>query len=195
MRSGTYERLECLYQRYKGYISTRELLGEGFTNRQIAFLTEETYLEKVCHGHYWMLQCGYRKPFDYKCIEVCLSNPRAVISLESACYYQGITGTEPKALTVATQRTDRSAMKMNFPLERHYFSDGNFRTGIERVRTELGSYNIYNAERSLCDLIRLERRDADDKIIMEVFDFIKARKERYGRISKYAELLGVKNLP
>lgn len=60
MRVTTYDRLEDLYGKYGGYISTGELLGEGFSNRQIAALIEENYLEKVCHGCYWMLQCGQK---------------------------------------------------------------------------------------------------------------------------------------
>ena len=89
MRTSTYYRLTNLYKIYKGYVSTKGLMEEGLSNRQIAALTEEDYLEKVCHGCYWMKQCGYEKPDDYKCIEVCLSNPRAVIAMGSACYYQG----------------------------------------------------------------------------------------------------------
>lgn len=194
MRSATYYKLEHLYERYRGYISTRDLLKEGFTNRQIAFLTDEAYLEKVCHGYYWMLRCGHGKPFDYKCIEVCLSNPRAVISMESACYYQGFMRTEPPILSVATERTDRSAIKMKFPVERHYFSGNNFRIGIERTLTEFGAYNIYNAERSVCDILRLERGDMDSPIIVEIFDAIKGRKEQSKRMREYAKLLKVKGL-
>lgn len=194
MRSTTYNKLEHLYKRAKGYVSTQELMQEGFTNRQIALLIDEDYLEKVCHGYYWMMRCGCKKPFDYKCIEVCLSNPRAVISLESACYYQRIIETEPEAIAVATERTDRSAMKMKFPVERHYFSGNNFNIGIERVRTLHGDYNIYNVERSLCDILRLERKDVNNKAVIEIIDVVKARKEQAERLLKYAELLGVKRL-
>lgn len=192
MRDATYDKLEHLYRRFKGYISTQELMREGFTNRQIALLTKEGYLERVCHGYYWMLHGGYKKPFDYKCIEVALSNPRAVISMESACYYRKMIKTEPKALTVATERTDRSAMKMMFPLERHYFSCSNFQVGIEKVQTEFGNYNIYNVERSLCDMLRLERRNTDNRIMMEIIDSIKTQKEQSELIMKYAKLLRIK---
>ncbi|MCI8454979.1 MAG: type IV toxin-antitoxin system AbiEi family antitoxin domain-containing protein [Lachnospiraceae bacterium] len=194
MRNTTYDKLEHLYQKFRGYISTQKLIEEGFTNRQIAFLVNEDYLEKVCHGYYWMMRCEYEKPFDYKCIEVCLSNPRAVISMESACYYQKMIKTEPEVLTVATERTDRSAMKMKFPVERHYFSSSNFEIGVERVRTELGNYNIYNIERSLCDMIRFERKAADYNVVTEIFDSVKAQEERSERIMRYAKLLKIKNL-
>ena len=96
MRANTYGKMNHLYKKYRGYTSTRGLTEEGLTNRQISVLAEEGYLERVCHGHYWMLQCGYEKPYDYKCIEACLSNPRAVISMKSACFYQGMTEQEPE---------------------------------------------------------------------------------------------------
>ncbi|MDE5778604.1 MAG: type IV toxin-antitoxin system AbiEi family antitoxin domain-containing protein [Lachnospiraceae bacterium] len=184
MRITTYYRLEDLYKKYRGYISTKELLEEGFSNRQIATLTEENYLEKVCHGYYWMLQCGYEKPYDYKCIEVCLSDPRAVIAMKSACYYQGFIKSEPDILIVATERTDRSVINMKFPVERHYFSGGNFQYGMKRVETEFGSYNIYNIERSFCDMVRL-----NDEFMIEISNQLKVGTEQYERLLGYAERL------
>ena len=46
-------------------------------------------------------------------------------------------------------------MKMNFMVQRHYFSKGNFNVGIRKKETEFGRYNIYDIERSVCDLYRL----------------------------------------
>lgn len=191
MRITTYCKLENLYKKYKGYISTKELLSEGFSNRQVANLTEECFLEKVCHGYYWMIQCGYKKPEDYKCIEVCLGSPRAVIAMESACYYQGIIKTEPEVLTVATERTDRSVIKMNFAVKRHYFSDSNFRHGIKRVNTEFGGYNIYNIERSFYDIVRINDKTLDDEFIIEISDQVKTRQNQYERMMKYAEMFKI----
>ena len=62
MRNNTYIRWETIYKKMKGYIGTRKLLEEGFSNRQIAVLKEEGYLEKICHGFYWINGSGYDKP-------------------------------------------------------------------------------------------------------------------------------------
>ena len=172
MRVATYYKLEDLYGKYGGYISTRELLGEGFSNRQIAALKEENYLEKVCHGCYWML-----------------SDPKAVIAMKSACYYQGLMESEPDVLAVATERTDRSMIKMKFPVERHYFSSSHFQIGIKKIVTDFGKYNIYNIERSFCDMVRLK-----DEAVIEVFNHIKAHTAQYERILRYSEMLKGKNM-
>lgn len=190
MRSNTYLKLESIYKKYRGYVGTKELIEEGFSNRQIAALSEERYLEKICYGHYWLTGGQYAKPKDYKCIEVCLSNPRAVVCMDSAIYYQGGMEKEPQFLSVATERTDRSLLKMNFLIKRHYFSVNNFSTGIIKRDTEFGCYNIYDVERSICDMLRLEQ-----DVEIEIIDHVKGNKQQYERILKYAELLKVKQLP
>lgn len=186
MRDSTYARLSGLYEKYCGYISTNDLLEEGFSNRQIAVFMQERYLEKICHGYYWLLRAGREKPLDHKCIEVCLSDPKAVICLDSALYYQDIIEQEPQALCVATERTDRSTIKMNFPVERHYFSERSFGVGQREVRTDYGLYRIFDVERTICDVMRL---GMGKEVEIHYSDY---NSRSYDRLMKYAELLRVK---
>lgn len=188
MRTNTYIRFENVCKKIKGYVGTKELLQEGYSNRQIAVLTEEGYLEKICHGYYWIKQREYRKPKDYKCIEACLSAPRAVICMKSALYYQDVIEEEPKCLSVATERTDRSLLKVEFPVKRHYFSEKIFGIGVEKRKTEFGCYNIYDIERSICDVIRLQ----SDTI--EIVYEMSKNERQYERLLRYAELLNIKKL-
>ena len=189
MRRNTYLKIESLYKKYRGYISTKDLLAEEFSNRQISVLVEEGYLEKICYGYYWIAGKQCSKPLDYKCIEICLSNPRAVICMDSALYYQGVLPVEPDYLAVATERTDRSKMNMDFMIQRHYFSVHNFNVGIRKRETEFGIYNIYDIERSICDLYRLK---GEIGIEVELVNNIKSNEHLYNRLLKYAELLQIK---
>ena len=54
MREKTYRRLEGLSRIRGGYLSTKELLTAGLTNRQIAALTRENRLQKISHGVYYL---------------------------------------------------------------------------------------------------------------------------------------------
>lgn len=182
MRDNTYMKLEAIYKKIKGYVGTKKLLDEGFSNRQIAALTKEGYLEKICYGFYWLNGRGDDKPVDYKCIEVCLSAPQAVVCMDSALYYQRLIEAEPECLSVATARTDRRMLNMNFPVDRHYFSDSNFEIGLKKVETEFGCYSIYDIERSVCDIIRLESRD------------IPSVDYQRKRLLQYAKILNVKEI-
>lgn len=187
MRNNTYIQFEIVSKKYIGYIGTKKLLENGFSNRQISILEKEGYLEKVCHGYYWLTGGKYKKPFDYKCIEVSLSDPRGVICMESALFYQGILKQEPEKLSVATERIDRSLLKMNYPIDRHYFSGNNFQIGLKKKKTKFGKYNIYDIERSICDIQRLNK-----SIDMELINEVGKEVQRYKRMLKYAEQLNVK---
>lgn len=189
MRENTYIKIEMLYRKYRGYVETKALMAEGFSNRQISALVNEGYLQKVCYGHYWLAGKQCKKPLDYKCIEVSLSNPGAVICMNSALYYQGVLSVEPDYLSVATERTDRSTMKTNFMIQRHYFSNRNFNIGIRKKETEFGRYNIYDIERSVCDLYRL---GGETEIEVEIVKNIKENQYSYNRLLKYADILQIR---
>ena len=118
-----------------------------------------------------------------------VSYPDAVFCMNSALYYQGVLSAEPDYLSVATERTDRSMMKMDFMIQRHYFSNRNFNIGIRKQETEFGTYNIYDIERSVCDLYRLE---GETEIEVGIVKNIKENKYLYNRLLKYAEVLQIK---
>lgn len=183
MRSITYEKLSV----YSGYIGTKKLLNDGLTNRQIAQFTEEGLLEKICHGHYWVKKANCEKPIEYKAIEVCLSDPKAVICADSACFYLGLIHTEPGIVSVATSRNDRSAIKMKFPVKRHYFSQSNFFALCYKVSSEFGNYNVFDVEKSVCDCIRF--REGIDEYIFELIidNYRKQEDQQKSRLQEYAK--------
>lgn len=191
----TYIKCYQLSQKYDGYINTSELLKEGLTNRQISEFVANGMLEKVCHGIYWFSCADYVKPDDYKAIEICRSNPRAVICADSACFYQGLIDVEPSAVSVATRRDDRSKIAMKFPVTRHYYSGSSFSEHQKAINTEFGQYMVYDIERSVCDCIRF-RDTIDDDIFCLVIERYKESDEHdkaIGRMVHYAKKLHMVN--
>ena len=69
--------MKHIADKYKGYIDTEDLMKEGLTNRQIGLLTAEGKLEKVAHGHYWIISPKFSKPEDYKAVEVARVNRKS----------------------------------------------------------------------------------------------------------------------
>ncbi len=173
MRQKIYDRVACIADNTKNYILTKDLLREGITNRQIANLQKEGFLEKIVNGIFWYMGNGKEKPRDYKAIEIGKVNPHAVICAETSCYLQGLIDTEPDVFTVATRRTDRQGMNMPFATRRHYFADSCFDDNIITVETEYGSYRIYDLERSVCDCIRFK-----DEMQPEIYEMIIANHKK-----------------
>ena len=180
-----------LTEKYKGYIDTEDLMKEGLTNRQIGLLTAEEKLEKIAHGHYWVNSDAYGKPEDYKAVEVARVNENAVICADSAWYYMGLIDVEPQVLSIATKRSDRHKMKMNFEVSRHYFSEQAFEDEKHVFDTKYGSYNVYGIDRSVCDCIRF-REDIDKDIFELVIEnYRKYDKKNEERLMAYAKAMRI----
>lgn len=189
----TVIKIERLSRKYKGYISTEELLREGITNRQIGVFVEIEILERVCHGYYWFNCSVLVKPPDYKALEVCFSDPEAVICADSACFYLGLIDVEPVRLSAATRRSDRRRLHMNFPVSRHYYSERLFPAYQTETETEFGTYRIYDIERSVCDCIRF-REDLEADIFAYVLECYKKRNPAGDKLLEYAKNLRLLNL-
>lgn len=191
MREKTYRRLEGLSRIRGGYLSTKELLEAGLTNRQIAALTREKRLQKISHGVYYLEKEGLEKPFDHKALEMAMVNERAVVCAQSACWLHGLFREEPERFTMATRRDDRHKMSLPFSTTRHYFAVDSFEQGAETVNTPFGSYQIYDMERSLCDCIRFRRELTDARCGELVENYKNSPKKDLERLRVYAAALRV----
>ncbi|MDD3362761.1 MAG: type IV toxin-antitoxin system AbiEi family antitoxin domain-containing protein [Hespellia sp.] len=189
MRENTYKKLDNLKNSNNGYVDTAALIELGYTNRQILALVKEGRLEKVSYGYYWVVDSRYQKPYDYKAVEVGLVNPGAVICGMSACYFHGLIPNEPKELSVATKRSDRHKIQMNFEVKRYFFSDHLFEEGVSVIKTMQGNYRIYDAERSVCDCIRLKKNISEESFYVLIENYKKQTDTDITRLWKYAELL------
>lgn len=156
MLKRTYDKVNALFEEAGGYLPTKALLANRVTTIQIRSMLEEGKIERVSHGNYWNLMSGRKKPKNYKMLEACMTNPKAVICALSACYFHGLIDEEPDKLYIATARTDRGGMKLTFPVSRHYFSVRAFQDDIIEKKTPSGIIRVYGLDQSVCDCIRLE---------------------------------------
>lgn len=187
MLKRTYDKVNKLFDEGHGYLPTRKLLDNKITTIQIRTMLEEGKIEKVSHGNYWNLMSGKKKPKHYKMLEACMTNHRAIICALSACYYHGLIDEEPDKLYIATARTDRGGMRLNFPVSRHYFSTLSFEEDMVSAKTGGGSIRVYDVDRSVCDCIRLEKEIGKEKVEMVVERYKKYKRRKPERLLAYAD--------
>lgn len=191
MLLSTYQRVIDLFKSGNGYRNASELKEAKITTVQIKELVNKGIVERVSHGHYWLVDEKKGKPANYQMIEACRVNPRAVICADSACYYHGLIDVEPKKLSIATLKTDRSRMKLNFPVSRHYYSDLAFEQDMKVVETPYGVIRVYDIERSVCDAIRF-RADVGEEMLHLIIDrFLNRDSNQMDRLLAYADAMRV----
>lgn len=191
MLLNTYEKVTKLFRDGNGYRNAAQLKEAKVTTVQIKELVEKGIIERVSHGHYWLIDEEKGKPENYQMIEACMVNPRAVICADSACYYHGLIDKKPEKLSVATLKTDRSKMQLNFPVTRHYYSDLAFEQDLETVETPYGTLRIYALERSVCDTIRFREDIGSEAVECIVHNYMKQRNRQMERLLAYADAMRV----
>lgn len=183
----TFEKISELFEASYGYLTTGELKSEKITTVQINELVKSGHVERITHGVYWWVDKKNGKPENYKMIETAKANKNVIVCMESALYFYGITEDEPAALSVATSRTDRSAMKMNFNVSRHYFPENLFNKYYRTISTKYGDFKIYSPDRSLCDYIRINRGNPNNGIEKIISAYSSYDAKNISELMKYAE--------
>ena len=194
MLQKTYSKIQKLFRESYGYLRTSELLQQGVTTLQIRQLVEAGSVEKISHGIYWWLDDGREKPELSRYIEVEMADRKSVICMESALYLAGLLKKEPKMLSVATSRTDRSRIHMNYPIKRRYFSEPSINDYVETLDTPCGPVRYYSVDRSVVDCIRLrsELEDGALEKIMKKYNSLKTRD--VDAFLAYAETMGLQRV-
>ena len=191
MLKRTYDRIYSLFEKAGGYLPTRTLIENRVSTIHIKEMLEYGDIEKVSHGNYWGTFLNIKKPKEYKYIEACMANKKAVICGPSACYYHGLLKKEPDTLFVATRRTDRGGMKLGFPVSRHYFSEHGYQDDIVTFTKNNTEIKIYGIDRSVVDSIRF--RDCfDGDILDEILRaYRKSSKKDLKKCYEYADSMRV----
>ena len=189
MLLNTYEKVTKLFRDGNGYRNAAQLKDAKVTTVQIKELVNKGILERVSHGHYWLIDEEKGKPENFEMLEACMVNPRAVICADSACYYHGLVEKAPEKLSVATLKTDRSKMQLNFPVTRHYYSDLAFEQDMEVVDTPYGQIRIYALERSVCDTIRFRADIGVEMVEHIVRNYMKRENRQMERLLAYADAM------
>lgn len=191
MLLNTYEKVTELFEGGNGYMSASRLRAAKITTVQIKELVEKGVIEKISHGYYWLVPKDRKKVENYEMLEACLVNHRAVICADSACYFHGLITKKPEKLSVATLKTDRSKMQLNFPIARHYFSDLAFGQDMEEVEIAGSKIHVYSLARSVCDTIRFREDIGKETVDKIVKNFMKRENKELDRLLAYADAMRV----
>lgn len=187
----TYEKITELFAQNNGYLCFDDLRKEKITITQMNELVNKGILQRFSRGWYWYQGEGAQKPENYRMIEICKVNPKAVVCADSACYYWGLLKKDPERLSFATRRTDRSGMEVIFPVSRHYFSDYAYTLDRKEVDTPYGRFSIYDMDKSVCDCIRFREELGDEVVTEVVAEYTRRQNRQVDRMLAYADQMRV----
>ncbi len=129
-----------------GYISTSELLGLGINKPMIKKYMDKGLIRKVAHGLY--IDSNLLSDDEYIFQR---RYPEAIFSYNTALYFLNLSNRAPHKVEITLSNKKR--IKCDY--EVHYVSDKYYDIGIIEIESIFGNpIKVYNAERSICDMLR-----------------------------------------
>jgi len=173
-----------------GYARMSELRNIGFQTRDIAKLCEQGSLEKVKAGLYKLSSSDVTSGY----VDVSKAIPEAVIAVASALSFHELTTFNPSKVHIAIPH-DAKPKEINFPpVEVYYFRKAQYEPGIEQVQIQGHSVNVYNREKTVCDMFRYRNKLGEDIALEGLQNYLNRSDSNLNELSKYMRICRVKTV-
>lgn len=185
-----YDRAHKIFEDGNGYARTRELTAGGVHTSQIRELQDEGYIYEIKRGLYqWS---DYIIESNQELVEVSKIVPNGVICLLSALSYHGLTTHQPRENYVAIHRdATRHTLPDYPPIRLFYFSDSQYRVGITETTLSGHQVKIYDAEKTLCDVVRYRNKIGQDIVRESLKEYFDQPNVNVEKLMDYARKTGV----
>ena len=170
-----------------GIVTTTMVMEAGFSRGNIKYLCDQGYLEKSDRGVYIIPEVWDDEMYN-------LQNrfKKGIYSHETALFLLDLTDRTPNRYHMTFPTTYNLSNPKQMNIECSQCKKDYYELGVIKKTTPLGNdVFVYNAERTLCDLLRVHHH-VDIQLVSEAFKRYMARKNRnIPLLSEYAKVFKV----
>lgn len=183
-----YSKIKDIFQNNGGYITHRQLDENNIPSWFLTDFVRKENLQKIDKGFYadgnWM-QDDFLV-FQYK-------YPKYVYSYESALFLLEMTDNLPANFEVTGPKNYRPFSPKDSDTVIHTdSSDETYNLGITEIKTNLGNtVRTYNAEKTICDLIKKQDHIDSETFIKALRGYSKRKDKDTNRLMEYAAAMGI----
>lgn len=146
--------IETLIEESGGVFRTTEAQRAGISRTTLTNYTRAGLLERVAHGVYATKDALVDDLYVKQ-----LRSPRLVFSHETALWLNALSDRDPLSVSITVQTGAPLGERLREECVCHYTKPEYMELGLSKAKTMYGNYvRCYNAERTICDLIRGEKR-------------------------------------
>ena len=184
------EKLYSLLQKNNGFLKTSDAMSVGVSRTVLGDFVQKHGLERVAHGLYmspviwedaiYIIQVRY---------------PEAVFSHETALHLLNLANREPAPYSVTLKAGANTVGLTKKGVKVYKVKKELFDEGIVEVNSPSGhKVRAYNAERTICDLLR-SRRNIEIQIIQEaVKEYVRLKDKNIPLLMRYAKAFSVEKI-
>jgi len=178
----------------RGYARMKELKQAGFHPRKIKQALEQGKIEKIKPGLYRLSDMYGIGEFSQSFIDVCTSMQKGIICLISALEFHQLSTINPSEVYVALPNSDKQNSIKYPPVKVFYFRKRFYELGIELKITKAGTFKIYNAEKTICDMFRYRNKLGEDLTLEGLKNYLKRKDANLVKLREYAIKCQVKTV-
>lgn len=184
------ETLKALLEQSDGVLFARDIAKAGVPNIYLAEFVKEGRLERVEHGVYITPDVLEDRMFI---LQSCKN--RIIYSHDTALYLHDLTDRDPLSYSVTVPTGYNTKRLSEEGLVVFSIKPDLYEVGITEVQTQFGrTVRTYNAERTLCDMIR-SRNQMDGALLPDALKrYVRRKDKNIPLLMQYAEQFRVVKL-
>lgn len=180
-----YQKIIIIGQNNNGYITSKEVSENSINRQYISMLGKKGAIEKVTRGIYVLKGVVLDDFYIFQ-----LKYPKTIFSHNTALYFYNLTEEFPYKFDITCSRSyNVKSIKDN---NIFYVDKDLIELGKIKIETKYGNViNIYDIERTICDIIRNDNRMDGEQLIKSLVDMIMHKKIKIDmhKLSEYSKKL------
>lgn len=184
-----YEKIESIFKRNHGFITRKDIDNEKIPSWFLSDFVKKNKLNKIAVGFYASDEYVVD---DYFILQT--RYPKYIFSGMSALYLHHLTDKIPEDIYVTCPQGYHPSRKHNHSLIINSISNPDlYKMGISEVDTMFGNkVNVYDRERTICDLIRYRDRYDAETFLKGVKTYAKSHLNQI-KLFQYAREMKIEN--
>ena len=184
------EMLDSLLRKNNGFIKTADAVNAGVSKAYFGEYIKKRRLERAAHGLYMS-----QDAWDDGMYVVQARYPGAVFSHETALYLLSLAEREPTQYAVTLKAGTNAAGLTAGGVRVYKVKPDLFEEGIIAARSPSGhNLRTYNAERTLCDLVRSRRNIEIQNVQTVIKEYVRSKEKNIPLLMRYAKAFSVEKI-
>jgi len=178
--------IQLLFEETNGIADTNYLVERGLSNYQLKQSVEKGWLVKLKQGLYKWAEYETEEIF-----EVAHIVPQGVFCLLTACSFYELTTHVPAQYQVAIPDERKVVLPPYPPIKLYYWNEVPFTVGITTVEISSGKIQMYDVEKTVCDVVRHQNKIGLDVVKEVVKSYLQRKNRNLNQLNTYAKTLNI----
>ena len=185
-----FETLDSLLQKNNGFLRTADAISANISKMYFGEYVKQRELSRVAHGLYMS-----QEAWEDGMYVIQVRYPKAVFSHETALYLLNLAEREPTQYSVTLRAGANTTGLTKNGVKVYKIKEELFNEGITEVQSPAGhTLRAYNAERTMCDLLRSRRNIEIQDLQSAVKEYVRLKEKNIPLLMRYAKALSVEKI-